>query len=240
MNQENKKNLICAPPAKAEIAPPEEATTAFPTAKVSTGDKKLSVIETVLICGLFAVVICVTVLSIFSATVLNHRDQGVFGYKVFTVLSNSMKATHFEAGDIVFSKEMDPSMLNEGDMISFVSENLVSSGDVVTHKIRKINIDATGRRTFVTYGTTTGKDDETEVTEERILGKYVFSLPKLGSFFRFFKSMNGYIVCILIPFLILILYQGIRGSIAFRRYKKEQMAELQAEKQQIAEGSGAI
>ena len=55
-------------------------------------------------------------------------------------------------------------------------------------------------------------------------------LPKVGSFFQFLRSTTGYILCILIPFLILILHQGLNCVAAFRRYKGEQKAELQAEK----------
>ena len=44
------------------------------------------------------------------------------------------------------------------------------------------------------------------------------------------KTPQGYIVCILIPFLLLILYQGLNCVKIFRVYKAEQMAQLQAEK----------
>ena len=47
------------------------------------------------------------------------------------------------------------------------------------------------------------------------------------------KTTPGYIVCILIPFLILILLEGIRCISLFRKYKAEQKAELQAERDKI-------
>ena len=37
-----------------------------------------------------------------------------------------------------------------------------------------------------------------------VLGKYQFSIAKLGTFFQFLKTPKGYICCILIPFLLLI------------------------------------
>ena len=58
-------------------------------------------------------------------------------------------------------------------------------------------------------------------------------LPKVGTFFQFVRSTTGYIVCILVPFMLLILYQGLNCVRAFRLYKAEQMAELQAEKDAI-------
>ena len=55
----------------------------------------------------------------------------------------------------------------------------------------------------------------------------------MGTFFQFLKSTPGYIVCILVPFLLLILLEGIRCIRLFRIYKAEQQAELQAERDKI-------
>ena len=48
------------------------------------------------------------------------------------------------------------------------------------------------------------------------------------------KTPIGYLVCILLPFLLLILYQGVNCVRIFRQYKREQMQELQNEKDAIA------
>ena len=45
------------------------------------------------------------------AGVLQHfdrTDRSLFGYKVFVVLSDSMSATDFRAGDIVLARKVDP------------------------------------------------------------------------------------------------------------------------------------
>jgi regulator of protease activity HflC (stomatin/prohibitin superfamily) len=57
----------------------------------------------------------------------------------------------------------------------------------------------------------------------------------VGTFFNFLKSTPGYIVCIFLPFMLLILYQGVKCVRLFRRYKKEQTAELDAEREQLRE-----
>ena len=77
-------------------------------------------------------------------------------------------------------------------------------------------------------------DDGTVVTYPFILGKYEMALPKVGTFFQFLKTPQGYIICILIPFLLLIIYQGLNCVKIFKLYKAEQMAELQAEKDELA------
>jgi signal peptidase I len=146
-----------------------------------------------------------------------------------------MAATDFNAGDLIFVKEVNGSTLKEGDIITFISQNTESFGETVTHKIRRLTRDASGNPGFITYGTTSNVDDATVVTYPYILGKYETHLPYVGTFFNFLKTPQGYIVCIFIPFMILILYQGINCVKLFRRYKGEQLEEMNAEKAKIEE-----
>ena len=84
------------------------------------------------------------------------------------------------------------------------------------------------------YGTNTNTDDDALVEPEYVIGAYAGKLPGVGHFFAFVKSTPGYICCILIPFLLLILYNGADVIRLFRKYKKEQTAILDAEKAEIA------
>ena len=170
------------------------------------------------------------IFTIVSVNTFDRNDRDIFGLRCYIVLSDSMSATDFNAGDLVLIKEVDPTTLQEGDIIAYQSQNSENYGQTVTHKIRSKTTDASGNPGFITYGTTTGVDDETIVTYPFILGKYQMALPQVGTFFQFLKTPQGYIVCILIPFLLLIIYQGLNCVKIFKMYKAEQMAELQAEK----------
>ena len=171
------------------------------------------------------------IFTIVSVNTFNRAERELFGYKFFIVMSDSMSKTDFDAGDIVVVKEVDPSTLKEGDIISYTSQNSHNFGEVVTHKIRRLTTDAEGNPGFITYGTTTDTDDETVVTYPYVIGEYVRRIPKLGTFFHFLKTTPGYIICILIPFLLLILIQGINSIRLFRRYKQEQLEEIKAERE---------
>lgn len=195
--------------------------------------KALNVIRNIVVWLIVVIAAGMMVFTIVSVSTFDRAERSLFGYKAFIVLSDSMSKTDFNAGDLVLVKEVDPSTLQEGDIISYTSQNSSNYGEVVTHKIRKLTTDANGEPGFITYGTTTDTDDETIVTYEYVLGKYSKSIPKVGTFFQFLKSTPGYIVCILIPFLILILLEGIRCIRLFRKYKSEQQAELQAERDKI-------
>lgn len=195
--------------------------------------KALNVIRNIVVWLIVVIAAGMMVFTIVSVSTFDRAERSLFGYKAFIVLSDSMSKTDFNAGDLVLVKEVDPSTLQEGDIISYTSQNSSNYGEVVTHKIRKLTTDANGEPGFITYGTTTDTDDETIVTYEYVIGKYSKSIPKVGTFFQFLKSTPGYIVCILIPFLILILLEGIRCIRLFRKYKLEQQAELQAERDKI-------
>ena len=197
-----------------------------------------------LIAGIVMVAtIFMVVFTIISALVLDKNDRNLFGIRFYIVLSDSMSLSennkddevHFDAGDIVLIKNVeDKAGLGGGDIISFISQNSDNFGETVTHKIRERRETEDGRLIgYVTYGTNTGKNDEVLVEPEYVLGQYVGKLPNVGTFFNFLKTTTGYIVCILVPFILVILYQGVNTVALFKKYKKEQMADLVAEREQI-------
>lgn len=194
------------------------------------GMKILGKIITIII---MILAICMMIFTIISVRTFDQTDRDLFGYKAFIVMSDSMSATDFDAGDLVLTKEVDPYSLVEGDIIAYISQDPESYGEVITHKIRTVTTDENGELAFVTYGTTTDTDDGSVVGYMYVLGKYQFHIPKVGTFFQFLKTTPGYIVCILTPFTILILMEGINCVRLFRKYKAEQQAELAAEREKI-------
>ena len=193
--------------------------------------KALHIIKNIFVWLVVALAVCMMIFTVVSVNTFDRADRSLFGYKAFIVLSDSMSKTDFDAGDLVLVKEVDPSTLKEGDIISYQSTNTENYGEVVTHKIRELTKDTEGNPGFITYGTTTDTNDENIVTYSFVLGKYQTKLPGVGKFFQFLKTTPGYIVCIFLPFLILILIQGINSIRLFRRYKKEQLAEMEAERE---------
>lgn len=192
--------------------------------------KALGIIKNVFTWLVVALAVCMMIFTVVSVNTFDRNDRNIFGYKMFIVLSDSMKKTDFDAGDLVLVKEVDPSTLQVGDIISYQSTNAENYGETVTHKIRALTKDAEGNPGFITYGTTTDTNDENIVTYSFVLGKYQTKLPGVGKFFQFLKTTPGYIICIFLPFLLLIVMQGVSSIRLFRKYKKEQQSELQAEK----------
>lgn len=180
-----------------------------------------------------AITAVIMVFTIFSVATFDKNNRSIFGYRFYIVRSDSMSATDFDAGDIIFIKIVDPNTLAEGDIIAYTSQNLSNYGETVTHKIRVKTVNQNGEVGFITYGTTTGTNDETVVTYPYILGKYTGKIANVGEFFAFLKTTKGYILCILLPFLALIGYNGVNCVVLFKKYKKEKTEELNAEKEKL-------
>ena len=197
--------------------------------------KALNIIKNILVWLVMIFAVFMMIFTIVSVTTFDRADRNIFGYKAFIVLSDSMKATDFDAGDLVLVKEVDPATLKEGDIIAYTSQNNSNFGETVTHKIRTLTTDDSGAPGFITYGTTTDTDDETIVTYEYVIGKYQTKLAGVGRFFQFLKTTPGYICCIFIPFALLILIQGINCIRLFKKYKQEQYSEIKAERDKLEE-----
>lgn len=195
--------------------------------------KALNIVKNILVWIIVVFAVLMMIFTVVSVNTFDRSDRNLFGYKAFIVLSDSMKATDFDAGDLVLVKEVDPSTLKEGDIISYTSQNTSNFGETVTHKIRMITTDQNGQPGFITYGTTTNTDDETVVTYDYVLGKYQTRLKGVGSFFQFLKTTPGYICCIFVPFALLILVQGINCIRLFKRYKMEQYKEIEDERTKL-------
>ena len=192
--------------------------------------KFFMVLKNILTWLLVIAAVAMMVFTIVSVATFDRSDRSLFGYKALIVLSDSMSKTDFDAGDLVLVKEVDPSTLKEGEIIAYQSTNTHNYGETVTHKIRRLTTDTNGNPGFVTYGTTTDTDDGNVVTYEYVLGRYQTRIPKVGTFFQFLKTTPGYLVCIFLPFLLLILIQGFNSIRLLRRYKQEQMAEIEAQR----------
>ena len=173
--------------------------------------------------------------SLITVEITAENEMGFLGangipYERAIASEPTMMPTRYS---LCLLKVKEGDKVKQGDIITYMSQNSDSFGETITHKIRSLTTDAAGNPGFITYGTTTDTDDETVVTYPYILGKYEKAIPNLGNFFMFLKTPQGYIFCIFIPFMLLILYQGINCVKLFRRYKKEQMEELETERAQI-------
>lgn len=193
--------------------------------------KALKITGNVLTVAVAILVVIMTVLTVFSMVFNRDGTASVFGAQVYVVQSDSM-TPEFAAGDVIFSEEVNPEELVAGDIITFISRDSASYGQTITHCIREVTT-YNGELAFITYGIATGVDDGTPAVASDVLGRYAFRIAGLGSFFEFLKSVPGYIVCILLPFLVIIGLQIANIVSAVRAARAEKAAAAAAERSRV-------
>lgn len=190
--------------------------------------KALKITGNVLTVAVAILVVIMTVLTVFSMVFNRDGTASVFGVQAYVVQSDSM-TPEFAAGDVIFSEEVNPEELVAGDIITFISRDSASYGQTITHCIREVTTH-NGELAFITYGIATGVDDGTPAAASDVLGRYTFRIAGLGSFFEFLKSVPGYIVCILLPFLVII---GLQIANIVSAARAEKAAAAAAERSRV-------
>lgn len=187
--------------------------------------KVLNIILKVLSYVAMVVALFAVVFTIFSVSTIDNSERDLFGHKFYVVLSDSMSATDFAAGDMIVVNEVDVNTLNEGDIITFYSTDSKSFGEIITHKIREVVKNEDGVLVgFRTYGTTTNTDDEALVDPTLVQGQYQFAIPKMGYFIQFMKTPVAYVLFVAVPFALIIgheVYKFIKILVEHSREKRK-------------------
>ena len=132
-------------------------------------------------------------------------------FNAYVVLSGSMLPT-IQIKDIVVTKKIPESRLEVGDIITFISPDPRWGGISVTHRIIDIYYDeATGTHTYKTKGDANNIADAVPVPNEKILGKVILKIPKLGYIQNVLASKGGLIICVLIPSLAILSYDIVKA-----------------------------
>ncbi len=152
---------------------------------------------------------------------MRRADNGILGHRFLIVMSDSMgtdrgdaEKDHFNAGDLIAVRKVDPATLKAGDIIFYVSAQPGSFGATITHMIRRPALTAKGEKGCITYGTHTGIEDEGVVAHFRVLGKYVLRLRGIGWFFHWIQNARifSFATFALLLFLLLFHNSGRRTS----------------------------
>lgn len=96
-------------------------------------------------------------------------DEGLFGYKGYTVVSGSMEPA-FSTGDFIFVKTTPYKNIEIEDIVTFVSD-----GEIVTHRAVEIN-----SKGLITQGDANNIPDQTEVTKDTYIGELALIVPYFG------------------------------------------------------------
>ena len=145
----------------------------------------------------FAAFILVVCMQRFS-----NNKLSFFNFRMFTVVSQSM-TPKYDIGDVLISKETDPSKIEEGDVISYLGGIGDFSGKVITHRVIASEKREDGKYYFRTKGDANIVEDPI-VTEDQLYGVVVYKSLILSLVYRIVGTKIGFYLFIIIPILFII------------------------------------
>ena len=120
------------------------------------------------------------------------------GYRIFNIVSGSMEP-EYNVGDLIYVKEVDPSSVKVGDVITFVlNEDLV----VATHRVVRIDAE---KQHFYTKGDANETEDGSPVHFNNLIGIPQFSVPWLGYVSDFIQHSPGMYITIAAVTILIVL-----------------------------------
>ena len=162
---------------------------------------------------LYVVFICVQRLSV---------NNTVFGFRLFTVATGSMKGV-YNVNDVIAVKDFDNKKLKVGDDIAFVGNRGGLENKLVTHRIIKIE-EESNVRIFTTKGVKNSVEDPS-ITESQILGKVVGVVPVVTQINHVVKSQLGFFCLIFWP-LVLVIVLEILQTITDIKLENNELQEI--------------
>lgn len=143
------------------------------------------------------------------------------GYCPLIVLTGSMEP-EISSGDMIICHTIEPSEVKTGDVISFFDPE--GNGlSVVTHRVVEI-VQENGSLSFRTKGDANNVEDKTPVPAENLVGIYQTRIRGAGNLAMFMQSTPGFVVCVGLPLLCMVIYDLLRR----RRYEKSKKEDRDA------------
>lgn len=156
----------------------------------------------------FFLVVLIGLIVILLYLAIGSKGNGLpflQNYQMFTVLSGSMEPT-LNVGGVIIVEKVDPMTLQEGDIITFISNDTSLSGQVVSHRIIQV-VDNNNGRMFITKGDANeDRDDAGRCANECHWPRYL-SYPIFGLSFEFYEDQEWF----LLPFVVAMYDHPICG-----------------------------
>ncbi len=193
--------------------------------------KILKILLNVFVYVLFALILLLVILIVSSS---GKGYTSLFGTAYVAVESDSMdgsKEDSFQKGALLkidILSEEEKSELKEGDVISFYE---TVNGRRIINSHRIVEVWSSGASTvFITKGDKEGAPvDSRSRRSEDVIGKVAGHTNGLGNVFLFMRTSTGFVVCILLPCLLLVSY-CIYDLVHAARAQKKTEKELDKEK----------
>ena len=160
------------------------------------------ILEIILTIFLISIII-VNFTLIIKGSIDKEQIPSFFGYKPFIIVSESMRPT-IKINDLIITKKIEQDKIQEGDILSYASKDNI----IITHRVIDILEENNGKQ-YVFKGDNNNVKDLENVEYSNIQGKYLCSIPIIGSIALYVQTPIGLAFSIMI---IIVIYFTIETS----------------------------
>ena len=161
-----------------------------------------------------------------------------WGINFFAVTSGSMEPA-IPTGALIYTSKYNLDDLKKGDVITYRKTGNNQTA-VVTHRIDSVDKKETtvsDKKTltynFHTKGDANSEPDNYTVTPGEIIGKYAWHLPYLGFVTAFAQTQQGFLLLVILPAAVLVIWEVISLVLHFKQeyslQSEKEIAKLKAE-----------
>lgn len=171
-------------------------------------NKVYKVISTILY--VILVIVILLMLIVVALQRFSNNTISLGGYRMFNIATGSMMPK-YEIGDVLISKDIDPSELKEGEDIVYKGEKGTFKGKIVTHQILSISQDEDGKYQFITKGIA-NEDRDPMISQDQVYGKIIYKVQTLSLLSKLTTNLFVFYFIIFIP-IALIIYKQIKNIV---------------------------
>ena len=182
--------------------------------------------------AIFIAIIAVAVFVLVSVFFTKSGQvPSIGGFSFFRVVSGSMEP-EIETGSLIIVKKTDPSLIKQGDIISFYSNANEISGAVNTHRVVS-RTEKNGTLYFETKGDANATSDKELTNEDNVIGVVVAESVLFGNLVKIISNPLVFFPLIVVPLFVLIIVNLVTSIKKTKQIMKEE--EEQAVQEAIAE-----
>lgn len=157
------------------------------------------------ICGAFLIYYFVST-KVFAAFGSKYEPK----FSLYAIMSPSM-TPNIQVYDVIIDLRVDdPEDIKIGDVITFISSSMETSGMTITHRVVSIRKNNDGTYSYQTKGDANPIEDSGSVDFNSIIGKVALKIPALGRIQVLIGSSTGLILILLCISLFILLKSLIK------------------------------
>ena len=152
-------------------------------------------------------VLVIGLLIIIGVQRITKNEKAVAGFRIFTVITESMVPV-YKVGDSIVIKNEDPSQLKVGDDITYLGKEESMKDKIVTHRIISIEKNEDGTYKIQTKGVANDEPDPI-INESQVYGKVLYKIKTITFINGIAGNLYGMYFAIFLPFGLMVFLEFV-------------------------------